>query len=516
MVEDRITWSMNVNEFNWKGNDLVSDFSLPYSNQLDRNIVDNSTTQSIYNRSNSFPMGPGTVNEESYFVDFSKFTNSMGTSISSVSESSPLNYDVFAPSEYDYLMNLTNSGIDKPIDDISKFQRSSTLDLSCFNLEYAYKHTKSTSMVDNTVTKQRLGDYSGVCFGLGMQNFNNSKRNKTNSKFVQYHNTQKVDNSFTPVKLFVNRVPKWMRNEDLMKIFSKYGVVVECNIIRDSNGPKGCAFVRFATIVEAQNAILCIHGKTVLNEEAGPIQVKYADGEIERLGLSPDVQPCGESVKVFVGCLPKTCTEAELLTLFRRFGHVDEVHIIRDDNRQSKCSAFVTFPKRYMAENAIVFLDKKYILDNGKRPIEVRLARSRSKQKQLSSNHSNVRRTNDPKLTNTNPNNNTNGYNILNNSGNYSNKSGRMQSMNNYQFTSQLNYQHSMDFMLDNTINEVGTQLEDNPQSNDFIASVNSSLHDNNGNNSNNQVKTKDASDGVPQFVPPTFLDFWNKPTVQV
>ncbi|KAH8738772.1 hypothetical protein FG386_000563 [Cryptosporidium ryanae] len=195
-------------------------------------------------------------------------------------------------------------------------------------------------------------------------------------------NKRRSKRGYTPVKLFVNRVPKHMSNEELLNIFNKYGLVVECNIIKDSTGPRGCAFIRFSNIYEAQNAILCIHGKTILDEEVGPIQVKYADGEIERLGLSPDVQPCGESVKVFVGSLPKNCTEDQLLLLFKQFGHVDEVHIIRDNNKQSKCSAFVTFPRRFMAENAIMFLDKKYIFDNSKRPIEVRLAKSRAKQKQ--------------------------------------------------------------------------------------------------------------------------------------
>lgn len=196
------------------------------------------------------------------------------------------------------------------------------------------------------------------------------------------NNKRRSKRGYAPVKLFVNRVPKHMTNEELLKIFNKYGLVVECNIIRDSNGPKGCAFVRFSNIYEAQNAILCIHGKTILDKEVGPIQVKYADGEIERLGLSPDVQPCGESIKVFVGSLPKNCTEDQLLLLFKQFGHVDEVHIIRDNNKQSKCSAFVTFPRKFMADNAIMFLDKKYIFDNSKRPIEVRLAKSRAKQKQ--------------------------------------------------------------------------------------------------------------------------------------
>lgn len=35
-----------------------------------------------------------------------------------------------------------------------------------------------------------------------------------------------------------------------------------------------------------------------------PIQIKWADGEAERLGVTP-----GSTPKLFVGSLPKECTE---------------------------------------------------------------------------------------------------------------------------------------------------------------------------------------------------------------
>ncbi|KAF8817868.1 hypothetical protein IE077_003283, partial [Cardiosporidium cionae] len=185
-----------------------------------------------------------------------------------------------------------------------------------------------------------------------------------------------------PVKLFVNRVPKWMCSDSLRSLFSNYGEIMECYILKDFDGHKGCAFVKFASIVDAHKAISDFHGKKTLNKDAGPVQLKYADGEIERLGLSPDVQPGGEAVKVFVGCLPKSCTEEKLFSIFSRFGRVDEVFLIRDENKQSKCSAFVTFPKMDMALSAIETLDRHYTLPSGKRPIEVRLAKSKlSKQR---------------------------------------------------------------------------------------------------------------------------------------
>ncbi|KAF8820432.1 hypothetical protein IE077_003180 [Cardiosporidium cionae] len=221
-----------------------------------------------------------------------------------------------------------------------------------------------SSACDVGVSRNSMGEETSPIFPL-------QKANESNG-FVP----------IVPVKLFVNRVPKMMGNEDLRSLFSQYGEILECYILKGFDGHKGCAFVKFSSIVDAHKAIIDLHGKKILNEEAGPVQLKYADGEIERLGLSPDVQPGGEAIKVFVGCLPKSCAEDELFNIFSRFGRVDEVFLIRDENKKSKCSAFVTFPKNYMALSAIDALDHKYTLPKSGRPIEVRLARSKfSKQR---------------------------------------------------------------------------------------------------------------------------------------
>lgn len=182
----------------------------------------------------------------------------------------------------------------------------------------------------------------------------------------------------TAVKLFVNRIPKWMTNDQLRSVFAPYGEIKECNILRDTHGPRGCAFVKYASIADAYQAILHLHGKRILNEESGPVQIKYADGEIDRLGLSAEVQPGGESVKVFVGSLPKSCTQETLLDLFSRFGRVDEVFLLRDQTGQSKRSAFITFPKMSMALEAIQAFDRTCALPNSRRPLEVRLAESKA------------------------------------------------------------------------------------------------------------------------------------------
>jgi len=44
-----------------------------------------------------------------------------------------------------------------------------------------------------------------------------------------------------------------------------------------------------------------------------PIQIKWADGESDRLGVEP-----GKIPKLFVGSLPKECTDVFLLIIYKR------------------------------------------------------------------------------------------------------------------------------------------------------------------------------------------------------
>lgn len=46
----------------------------------------------------------------------------------------------------------------------------------------------------------------------------------------------------------------------------------------------GCAFVEYAEFAKAQKAISKLHEQLVLDSEAGPIQIRYADKELKRLG----------------------------------------------------------------------------------------------------------------------------------------------------------------------------------------------------------------------------------------
>ncbi|KAJ6873529.1 RNA-binding protein BRN1-like [Populus alba x Populus x berolinensis] len=61
-----------------------------------------------------------------------------------------------------------------------------------------------------------------------------------------------------------------------------------------------------------------------------------------------------ESVKLFVGQVPKNMTEAELLAMFKDFALVDEVNIIKDKTtRASRGCCFLICPSRQEADKAV-------------------------------------------------------------------------------------------------------------------------------------------------------------------
>ncbi|KAK2976451.1 hypothetical protein RJ640_015574 [Escallonia rubra] len=66
-------------------------------------------------------------------------------------------------------------------------------------------------------------------------------------------------------QLFVSRLSFYTNTQELKKWFSPYGVVKEARIIRDSKTlrPKGYAFIRFESEVEAQKAMKAMNGRIV-------------------------------------------------------------------------------------------------------------------------------------------------------------------------------------------------------------------------------------------------------------
>ncbi|XP_038158966.1 CUGBP Elav-like family member 1 isoform X2 [Cyprinodon tularosa] len=84
-------------------------------------------------------------------------------------------------------------------------------------------------------------------------------------------------------KLFIGMISKKCNENDIRLMFSPYGQIEECRILRGPNGlSRGCAFVTFTSRQMAQSAIKSMHQSQTLEGCSSPIVVKFADTQKDK------------------------------------------------------------------------------------------------------------------------------------------------------------------------------------------------------------------------------------------
>ncbi|XP_006113490.1 CUGBP Elav-like family member 1 isoform X6 [Pelodiscus sinensis] len=79
-------------------------------------------------------------------------------------------------------------------------------------------------------------------------------------------------------KLFIGMISKKCNENDIRVMFSSFGQIEECRILRGPDGlSRGCAFVTFTTRAMAQTAIKAMHQAQIMEGCSSPIVVKFAD-----------------------------------------------------------------------------------------------------------------------------------------------------------------------------------------------------------------------------------------------
>ncbi|KAI3526812.1 hypothetical protein L1887_06075 [Cichorium endivia] len=223
----------------------------------------------------------------------------------------------------------------------------------------------------------------------------NGKRGRETALMAEGQKPRK--HSDESVKLFVGQVPKHMTEAQLAAMFEEFALVDEVNIIKDkaTRASRGCCFVICPSREEADKAVDACHNKRTLPGASCPLQVKYADGELERL-----------EHKIFIGMLPKNVSEGEVSALFSQYGTLKDLQILRGSQQTSKGCAFVKYETKEQAVAAIEDLNGKHKMEGSTVPLVVkwadtekeRLARKAQKAQSLASNLANADPTQHPSL----------------------------------------------------------------------------------------------------------------------
>jgi len=216
-------------------------------------------------------------------------------------------------------------------------------------------------------SSERNSDLKPSLFNLSTP----SQMKINNTSVVIRPNYGKID-----LKLFVGQIPKEWDGSMVTDFFSGYGEILESQVIRDGKGQsKGCAFVKFASMTKAEEAKKNIETRSIsLPGVNNPIQIRWADGEDQRLGVDEQTVP-----KLFVGSIPKHATEENLTDVFSQFGHIEEQVLMKDQDGTSKGSAFIRFKNKEDALLAMRFLNGNVYLGGSDKPIEVRFAENKKK-----------------------------------------------------------------------------------------------------------------------------------------
>ncbi|KAJ0979706.1 hypothetical protein J5N97_015180 [Dioscorea zingiberensis] len=157
-----------------------------------------------------------------------------------------------------------------------------------------------------------------------------------------------------------------MTEAQLLAMFKEVALVDEVNIIKDkaTKASRGCCFLICPSRQEADKAVSACHNKRTLPGASSPLQVKYADGELERL-----------EHKLFIGMLPKNVSEAEVSALFSKYGNIKDLQILRGSQQTNKAGcAFLKYETKEQALEALEALNGKYRMEGSSVPLVVKWA----------------------------------------------------------------------------------------------------------------------------------------------
>ncbi|XP_055363611.1 CUGBP Elav-like family member 1 isoform X5 [Betta splendens] len=91
------------------------------------------------------------------------------------------------------------------------------------------------------------------------------------------------NNAVEDRKLFIGMISKKCNENDIRLMFSPYGQIEECRILRGPDGlSRGCAFVTFTSRQTAQSAIKSMHQSQTMEGCSSPIVVKFADTQKDK------------------------------------------------------------------------------------------------------------------------------------------------------------------------------------------------------------------------------------------
>lgn len=147
--------------------------------------------------------------------------------------------------------------------------------------------------------------------------------------------------------LIINYLPPSFTENDVMHLFSPYGVIDKCKVVMDlhSGKSKGYGFVKYRTQESAQKAREALNGYAIKNKVLKVAVARKHCKEIRNSNL-------------YVTHLPKHLDNDGLAEIFKDFGKLIECRVLKDKQGRCRGVGFVRFDKNENAVKAMQALNK--------------------------------------------------------------------------------------------------------------------------------------------------------------
>lgn len=158
-----------------------------------------------------------------------------------------------------------------------------------------------------------------------------------------------------------------------MPVFAAYGEIEKVSLVRGpDNKSRGCCMVQFKRWADAERAMHSVNGTSPLENGKGrPLVCHFANprrtvgSQMSETAIAPR--------KLFVGQIPKTSTDQDILAVFGPFGEVEQINILKSKGVHAGC-AFVQFNSWAACEAAIEALHDKTTMPGAEHPLVVKFA----------------------------------------------------------------------------------------------------------------------------------------------
>lgn len=209
---------------------------------------------------------------------------------------------------------------------------------------------------------------------------NNKYLNQVQIQVVPYktktERPSKSKDEFTNV--YVKNLPISYDNDALKKLFEKYGEIQNAAIQLDPEGKsKGFGFVNFNNPEDAKKAVDGLNGKNIdENDKEKVLSVNRFQTKEERVQLLKVEHQIKASQKqetnLYVRHFPDDFDEAKLKDMFKEFGEIKSVRVMRDKKKYTpRGFGFVCFARSEDASRAITEMHGK--MQNNNKPLYVAL-----------------------------------------------------------------------------------------------------------------------------------------------